>query len=92
MELKRLVSGHREGLLFHRSVTFQTMGAWTLISKALMAYTQKFQSLADAAMCRVQGVLPEHVDGLDLPRFHGRFRGSLMKNTLSTRNAFFCWA
>lgn len=33
-------------------------------SQTLMAYTQKFQSLADAAICRVQGVLPEHVDGL----------------------------
>ena len=29
-----------------------------------MAYTQKFQSLADAAMSQVQGVLPEQVDGL----------------------------
>lgn len=29
-----------------------------------MAYTQKFQSLADAAMSQVQGVLPAQVDGL----------------------------
>ncbi len=29
-----------------------------------MIYSQKFQSLADAAMSQVQGVLPEQVDGL----------------------------
>ena len=33
-------------------------------SEMPMAYTQKFQSLADTAMSQVQGVLPEHIDGL----------------------------
>ena len=33
-------------------------------SEIPMAYTQKFQSLADTAMSQVQGVLPEHIDGL----------------------------
>ena len=29
-----------------------------------MAYTEKFQAMSDAAMARVKGVHPAHVDGL----------------------------